>query len=174
MKKEVHYLLNEKQLNRYKVISNVIEGNLKPCEAAESLQLSERQIYRLKKGVQKEGVSFLIHKNTNRKPSHTFDDDFKQKIVDLKRSDTYKDANFKHFQELLLEHESISISYNTLYTLLTSNNITSPKKRRKSKQHHRRKRKTRKGMLIQIDATPFEWFGGKEKFALHGAIDDAS
>lgn len=174
MKNEVHYLLNKKQLNRYRIISNVIEGNITICEAAESLSLSERQIYRLKKGVGEEGVSFLIHKNTNKKPSHAFDDDFKQKIIKLKRSDRYNDANFKHFQELLLEHEGISISYSTLHTLSTSNNILSPKKRRKPKYHHRRKRKARKGMLIQMDATPFEWFDGTNKFALHGAIDDAS
>jgi hypothetical protein len=30
------------------------------------------------------------------------------------------------------------------------------------------------GPLIQMDATPFEWFGTNEKFALHGAIDDAT
>lgn len=174
MKKEVHYLLTEKQLNRYRIIQNLIEGNLKPCEAAEALNLSERQIYRLKKGVEDEGVSFLIHKNTNKKPSHSFDDDFKQKIVELKKSDKYKDANFKHFQELLLEYENISISYNALYNLLTSNGIVSPKKRCKPKAHHRRKRKSRKGMLIQMDATPFEWFGDGIKYSLHGAIDDAS
>ena len=29
-------------------------------------------------------------------------------------------------------------------------------------------------MLIHMDATPFEWFNGTNKFALHGAIDDAS
>ena len=174
MKKEVHYLLTETQLNRYRVISNVIEGNLKTCEAAKSLNLSERQIYRLKKGVMEKGVSFLIHKNTNRKPSHAFDDDFKQKIVKFKKSDKYKDANFKHFQELLLEHEGISISYNALYNLLTSNDIVSPKKRRKARNHHRRKRKPKKGMLIQMDATPFEWFNDDNRYALHGAIDDAS
>lgn len=174
MKKEVHYLLTQKQLNRYRIIQNLIEGNLKPCEAAKALDLSERQIYRLKKGVEDEGVSFLIHKNTNKKPLHTFDDDFKQKIVKLKKTDKYKDANFKHFQELLLEHEDISISYNALYNLLTSNGIVSPKKRRKPKNHHRRKRKSRKGMLIQMDATPFEWFDDNNKYSLHGAIDDAS
>lgn len=45
----MHYLLTEKQLNRYRIIQNLIEGNLKPCEAAKALDLSERQIYRLKK-----------------------------------------------------------------------------------------------------------------------------
>ena len=174
MKKEVHYLLNEKQINRYQIISNVIQGNLNPSDAAENLSLSERQIYRLIKGVNQEGVSSLIHKNTSKKPSHAFDDDFKLKIVALKKSDNYKDANFSHFKELLFEHEHISISYSALYNILTSNGIVSPKKRRKSKNHHRRKRKSKKGMLIQLDATPFEWFAGTEKFSLHGAIDDAS
>ncbi len=29
-------------------------------------------------------------------------------------------------------------------------------------------------MLIQMDATPFEWFDDNNKYSLHGAIDDAS
>ncbi|MEL3899987.1 MAG: hypothetical protein P1P67_05620, partial [Treponema phagedenis] len=29
------------------------------------------------------------------------------------------------------------------------------------------------GELLQVDATPFPWFGGKEKSALHAFIDDA-
>ncbi|WP_409229474.1 ISNCY family transposase [Gudongella sp. SC589] len=174
MKKEVRYLLNDKQINRYRVLSNVIEGNLKPCDAAKTLNLSERQVYRLIKGVNIEGVTSLIHKNSSKKPSHTFDDDFKQNILELRRSDNYKDSNFTHFRELLVEREGISISYNALYTLLTSNGFKSPKKRRKSKNHNRRKRKSRQGMLIQIDATPFEWFEGSVKYALHGAMDDAT
>lgn len=174
MKKEVQYLLNDKQINRFRVLSNVIEGNLKPCDAAKTLNLSERQIFRLIKGVNNEGVTSLIHKNSNNKPSHTFDTDFKQNILDLRRSDNYKDSNFTHFRELLEEREAISISYNALYTLLSSNGFTSPKKRRKSKSHNRRKRKSRQGMLIQVDATPFEWFEGSVKYALHGAIDDAT
>lgn len=174
MEKEVYYLLNDKQINRYRVLSNVIEGNLKPCDAAKALNLSERQIFRLIKGVNTEGVSSLIHKNKSNKPPHTFDDEFKQTILELRKSDNYKDSNFTHFRELLAEKESITISYNALYSLLTSNGIKSPKKRRKPKSHNRRKRKSRQGMLIQIDATPFEWFGGSRKFALHGAIDDAT
>jgi transposase len=174
MKNEVHYLLNQKQITKFQIISNLIEGNLTAREASKSLDLSERQIYRLKKGVKTEGVAFLVHKNTKNKPPHTLDDDFKQKILELKRSEDYKDANFSHFKDLILDNHKISISYSALYTLLSSNGILSPKKRRKPKLHHRRKRRSKKGQLIQIDATPFEWFGGNEKFALHGGIDDAS
>lgn len=174
MKKEVHYLMSQKQLNRYKVISMVIEGHLKIADAAKVLSLSERQIIRLKKGVMKQGPAFLIHRNTGKTPSHALDDTLKERIISLKNSDIYKEANFLHFKELLETREGICISYSALYTLLTKAGIKSPKKRRKSKQHHRRKRVAKEGLLIQMDASPFDWFGNNKKYSLHGAIDDAT
>ncbi len=174
MKNEVYYLMSQKQLNRYTVISQLIEGNLTTREAAESLGLSERQIKRLKKGVMKEGPAFLIHKNTGRKPVHTIPDELVEKIIELRNSEKYKNSNFLHFQELLREHENIKISYKPLYNILTNAGFKSPKKRRKTKAHHRRKRKAQEGLLVQMDATPFNWFGDKQNYALHGAIDDAT
>ncbi|AVX19462.1 ISNCY family transposase [Carboxydocella thermautotrophica] len=166
--------MTQKQLNRYKVISSLIDGKLSISEAAMSLGLSERQIKRLKKGVMEQGPAFLIHKNTGRKPQHALTDELKSKIILLKQSDKYKNANFKHFMELLEVHEEIAISYSCLHTILTKAGINSPKKRRRFKPHRRRKRRPQEGLLIQMDATPFEWFGTNEKFALHGAIDDAT
>ncbi|QSQ09768.1 hypothetical protein H0A61_02148 [Koleobacter methoxysyntrophicus] len=166
--------MTQEQLKKYQVISMAAEGRITIREAAESLGLSERQIKRLKKGVMEEGPAFLIHKNTGRKPQHAFTDEIKNKIIVLKQSDIYKDANFMHFVELLAEHEDISISYSCLHTILTNAGIKSPKKRRRFKSHRRRKRKPQEGLLIQMDASPFEWFGTDEKFTLHGAIDDAT
>jgi len=166
--------MSQKQLNRYSVISKLIDGSLTTLEAAESLGLSERQIKRLKKGVMQEGPAFLIHKNTGRKPAHAISDDLTEKIINLRKSDKYKDANFLHFQELLEEHERITISYKALYSILTNAGFKSPKKRRKTRSHNRRKRKSQEGLLIQMDATPFPWFGDDEYYSLHGAIDDAT
>ncbi|MBU2704211.1 transposase, partial [Sporomusaceae bacterium BoRhaA] len=144
------------------------------AEAAVSLGISQRQVIRLKKGVLAQGAEALIHKNTNRKPAHSFSQSIVDKIISLKQSELYQSANFTHFQELLLRQEGIKISYSSLYTLLTNAGIKSPKKRRRFKPHRRRKRKTQQGLLIQMDATPFEWFASNDKFALHGAIDDAT
>lgn len=101
-------------------------------------------------------------------------DETKEKIIVLKQSDTYKDANFMHFMELLSEHEGITISYSCLYSILTKSGIKNPKKQKEFKSHRHRQRKSQEGLLIQMDATPFEWFGTDEKFTLHGAIDDAT
>lgn len=174
MKNEVYYLMSQVQLTRFSVITKLIDGHITVKEAAESLDLSERQVKRLKKGVMQDGAAFLKHKNSDRKPQHAFSNEFVKNIINLKESDIYKNANFKHFQELLEEHEHISISYAALYEILKNAGIQSPKKRRRFKPHRRRKRKSQEGLLIQMDATPFEWFCTNDKFALHGGIDDAT
>jgi len=174
MKNEVYYLLTHKQLNRFITISSVIDGNITIAKAASDLGLSERQIKRLKKGVIEFGPSFLIHKNKGRSPKHSIPTSTAEKIVALKQSDLYINANFLHFKELLEERENIKISYSALHSLISKHGILSPKKHRKPKLHHRRKRRSKEGDLLQIDATPFEWFGGNKKFNLHGSIDDAT
>ena len=173
MKKEGHYHLSKQQLDRFNIISLTIAGHLKIKEAADQLELSERQVIRLKQGVMEHGVDFLIHKNTNRTPAHALDDSLKKSIVDLKQSDIYRHSNFNHFKELL-ESQGITISYSALHDLLSKAGIKSPKKQRKPKKHRRRKRMSQSGLLVQIDATPFDWFGDGQMYALHGAIDDAT
>ena len=166
--------MSQKQLNRFAVISKVIDGHLTNTEAAASLGISERQVIRLKKGILADGAACLIHKNTHRKPAHALKKDVVNKIVTLKQSANYLGANFLHFQELLERREGIKISYSALRSTLIQANILSPKKRRRFKPHKRRKRKAQAGLLIQMDATPFQWFATDEKFCLHGAIDDAT
>lgn len=174
MKGKVRYLMSQEQIKRYIIIEKSLEGILTVREAAEHLGLSVRQVIRLRKGVREKGACALIHKNQGRKPAHAISDELKQTIISLKVSEKYNDANFKHFQELLEKHEGIKLSYSTIYKILTSALIQSPKKRRRFKPHRRRKRKPQKGLLIQMDATPFNWLGDGKKYTLHGAIDDAT
>lgn len=84
MNKEVHYLLSQKQLNRYAILQQLVAGDLTLEQAAASLGLSKRQVIRLKKRFIEEGPDILIHKNTNRKPIHALDADLAAKIVSLK------------------------------------------------------------------------------------------
>ncbi len=71
---EAHYQMTQKQLNRFTAISNTINGVMTISEAAITQGLSERQVKRLKKGVQTYGPEFLIHKNKGRSPSHSIPD----------------------------------------------------------------------------------------------------
>jgi transposase len=171
---ESRVMMTQKQLNRYVVIERSLEGGISVKEAAEVLNLSIRQVIRLRNGVKEQGASALIHKNQGRPPAHALPEELKKKIIELKSSDNYKDANFKHYQDLLEKNEGIKVSYAYIYLLLTKAGFKSPKKRRRTKTHHRRKRKAQEGLLVQIDSSPFEWFGGSKKYSLHGSIDDAT
>jgi len=174
MKKEVTLNMTQKQINRYHVIMDSLEGNLTVAAAAEALGVSERQMTRLRNGVKEEGAAFLIHKNKGRSPAHSVTEEDKQSIVELYCGEKYEGANFLHFSELLAEHENISLSRPTVHRVLKAAGIESPKKRRRYKPHRSRKRKAQEGLLVQLDASPFEWFGGRAKHALHGGIDDAA
>lgn len=165
--------MTQQEVTKLRVINQTIDKVITIRKAAELLNLSERQVIRLKGGVLQQGPAFIIHKNRGRKPDHALADDTQKKIIELKQS-KYQEANFMHFQELLEEHEGISVSYPTIYRLLSQAGITSPKKKRKRKAHHRRKRKPQEGMLVQIDASPHSWIIGDSPFSLHGAIDDAT
>jgi transposase len=172
MRKEI-FNMTQREITKLRVINQTIDKVLLVKEAAELLNLSERQVIRLKKGVALEGPAFIIHKNRGRKPGHAILDKTKDSIVKLKQG-KYLEANFSHFRDLLEEHEGISVSYPTVYRILTSEGIKSPKKHKRKKTYHRRKRKPQKGMLVQIDASPHKWFIGGGEFTLHGAIDDAT
>jgi len=171
--REETFCLTQKEITKLRVINQTIDAVITIKEAAELLDLSERQVIRLKKGVLEQGPAFIIHKNRGRKPEHAIPDDIQKRIIALKTS-KYLEANFAHFQELLEEHENICVSYPTVYRILSQAGIKSPKKHRKRKAYHRRKRKPQEGMLVQIDASPHPWIIGGDFFSLHGAIDDAT
>lgn len=166
--------LSKKQLHRLDVLSKANAGFITVREAAERLGISERQVQRLKKEVREQGPAALIHKNTTRKPSHALSDDLKKKILSIRSKPGYRNANFKHFQELLAVHHDIHISYSALTRLLKAHGIISPKTKRRFKPHRRRKRRPQAGSLIQVDASPYDWLSTGTLFALHGAIDDAT
>ena len=55
--------LSIKEITKYSVIKNAIKGYLKAYQAAEQLNLSIRQIFRLKRAFRKRGMEGLIHGN---------------------------------------------------------------------------------------------------------------
>ncbi|MBA1337206.1 MAG: hypothetical protein HPY66_0364 [Firmicutes bacterium] len=101
--------MTQKEITRLRVINQTIDKVLSIREAAELLDLSERQVIRLKKGVVLEGPTFIIHKNRGQKPVHAINDEFRSTIIELKRT-KYEEANFAHYQELLGRCEGINVS----------------------------------------------------------------
>ncbi len=166
--------MSQEQLKTFTVINRFIDKSISRQQAASLLGLSTRQITRLKKGVLTSGAESLIHKNTGRKPAHAVTDETKEAVLKIYSRPELSRANFLHFKDILLADFGIALSYSALSSILKNAGFESPKKKKIRHRTHRRTRKPHPGQLIQIDATPYEWFGGNTKYALHGAIDDAT
>lgn len=168
--------MNDKEITKEYWMKKLMKKETTIEIAAESLGLSTRQVKRIKKGYKEKGVESIIHGNLNRKPKHAIPVEIKKKIIELKTSEKYNDANVSHFYDLIKEDEmkEIKIEYVTVYKILIQAGIRSNRKHRKVKQHHRRKRLETFGKMLQIDATPYDWFGIGKRYNIHGAIDDAT
>lgn len=168
--------LSQRKLNQAHVLARLVsDESFTIAEAAEEMGLSDRQVKRLKGEFREHGVDALVHKNIGRLPAHAISEEVKQQIIALKMSKLFEKANFCHFKEILgREQFNIHISYSSLHGILTSAGIKSPKTRRPAKKHRRRKRKAREGIMLQVDASPFDWLNGGQEYSIHGAIDDAT
>ena len=168
--------MSQKKLNQAHVLARLVsDETFTIAQATEAMGLSERQVKRLKGEFKRHGVDALVHKNIGRLPAHAVPEDITKQIIELKKSKLFEKANFTHFREILgREKFNIHISYSALHGILTSAGIKSPKKRRPPKKHRRRKRKVREGIMLQIDASPFDWLNNGQEYSIHGAIDDAT
>lgn len=167
--------MNRKETLKAHVISMCVKKKMTVKEGANRLGLSERQVKNLKARYKEKGVSSMLHGNCGRQPKHTLTLEIKERILQIKNEPYYQNVNFSHFHEDLDEVYGIRISYSALRMLLLAEGYKSPKTHRGSKiEHKRRERKDQFGEMLQADATPFAWFGGQERYALHAMIDDAT
>lgn len=91
-------------------------GQITNAQAAKMLGLSVRQIKRIKKEMQSNGVQALGHGNAGRKPKHALDPSIAARIIELAQTDL-KDANCTHMSELMAEGYQISVSPRTRTTI---------------------------------------------------------
>lgn len=161
------------ELKKVLVIEKVIHLHLTVEEAAEMLELSTRQVFRLKKVFITEGPQGMVHKNRGRKPSHALSDETKEQVANLYQ-EFYNKCNNTHYSELLEERESLKISPSSVRRILLEKGLKQNNPRRK-KVHKPRDRKSQAGLLWQIDASRHAWLEKRgPELTLHGAIDDAT
>jgi len=163
-----------KEADRYNVIKQVISKKLKQTEAARQLKLSLRQIRRLVKKVKANGIRGVIHglrsKVSNNKLSSTLYEEIKE-IINVP---VYDDFGPTLLSEKLEEREDIQISVSALRTMMIEEGIWKPR-RQKPRHRKNRVRRSRVGELIQIDASPHDWFESRgDPCNLVHFIDDAT
>lgn len=166
--------LSQDELQRSKVIENVVEGRLRISEAAELLQLSARQVKRLKQKYDEADPRWVHHDNRGRKPVNAISEEVRQQVLELARG-KYAGFNDTHLHEKLTTIEKLTLSRQSVRRILRSANVASPQKRRPPKYRSRRERRPQEGMMLLVDGSRHEWLEGRgPKLTLLGCVDDAT
>src|SRR5882762_2728390 len=166
--------MSQKEFQRVKVIENAAGGRLSVREASRLLQLSERQVQRLKRRYQPDSVAWVQHGNRGRSMPWAVSLPQKQLILTLARG-KYLGFNDSHLAEKLRDEEDLTLSRESVRRILRAAKLASPQKRRPRKYRSRRLPRPRFGMMALADASRHDWLEGRgPELTLIGFQDDAT
>jgi transposase len=166
--------MSQKEFQRVKVIENAAGGRLSVREASRLLQLSERQVQRLKRRYRPDSVGWVQHGNRGRSMPWALPLPQKQLILNLARS-KYQGFNDSHLAEKLRTEENLAVSRETVRRILRAVKLASPQKRRPRQYRSRRPPRPRFGMMALTDASRHDWLEGRgPELTLLGFQDDAT
>lgn len=161
-----------KDIQRFKVLQDVIDKRLTGIQAAEILGLTDVHVSRLKTKLKAGGFEALLRKPPVTPPNKKLTDEHINKIVKL-RTDIYFDFNINHFTEKLNEKHGVPYCYATVRNILINAGIHTSRKKRIV--HRLRRRMPKAGMLVQMDSSQHLWLPHiKDKWWLIAMIDDAT
>ena len=165
--------LTMKEAERYKVISEVEGGYLKVKEAAGILGLSERQVYRIKARVERDGAGGVIHRGKGKKRPLWLREKIKDKIEHLYKT-KYRGFNLTHMTEYLNGEEGIKVSRESVRQILLKKG-SYVKKKKYPKHRQWREPSSREGQMVQFDTSDHDWLEGRgPRLYLIGGVDDAT
>lgn len=168
------FRLSQKELQRVAVISSCIKGSLTCARAAELLDLSPRQIKRLKIRYRQGSGAALAHVSRGRPSPRRIPEPMRNRILHLTRT-RYAGFNDHHLCEKLCEVEGLSLGRETLRRLLRSAGIGSPRKRRAPTHRQRRLPRAREGEMLLLDGSLHRWLEQRgPELTLLGFLDDAT
>ena len=155
------------------LVGNIINGTT----AANRLNLSIRQVKRLKKKFKEKGHDGLIHGSRGRTGVRKTDVSLENNIVGIIKDKYYDFGPLMAWEKIKHIHQ-INIGRETIRTIMIRHNIWKSKKRRRSQYFSWRDRRSSYGELQQFDGSYHNWFEGRNPLlpetCLLASIDDAT
>ena len=161
------------EVKKYDLIKKLISQELNGSQAAGLLNLTTRQIRRLKKKVDQNGIKALLHGNRGKPGNRRLPAKERKRIAGLIKQ-KYSDFGPTLAAEKLTELDKIARSRGAVRSIMIAEKIWQPKSKKKETHRQWRQRKASKGELVQYDGSYEHWFedrGGE--VCLLASIDDA-
>lgn len=149
-------MLNDEERKKYETIKKVVKNELTRKEAGFELNLSLKQIDRLKKIYLNEGEKGFIHGNRGKSNPNKKDSKLIQQLEELYLNDFY-DFNFEHFyeKEVLGKYD---ISYDVMLKYFKIDDIISPLAHKKTVKNYNEKMKNAITTKGEIEPEKVELF----------------
>ena len=166
--------MSAKEAERIAVMENLISKRIKQKHAARQLNLSVRQIRRIKKKYRIYGARGLVHLSRGKESNRAIDRKEKDRAIDLIRK-YYPDFGPTFALEKLSQNHGILFGVDTLRKEMITANLWKAKKRKIKDLHPYRERRSCVGELVQLDGSPHRWFEDRgNSCTLVAFIDDAT
>ncbi len=165
--------MSSREVKRWQIIQQVLDGRLRQVQAAALLGLSVRQIRRLQRRVHAEGAKGLTHRGRGRPSNRRLPTRLQQRALRLYQT-RYPDFGPTLAAEKLAERDGLPVSVETLRTWLQAAKVSYPQRRRRSHRQWR-PRRSHRGELVQVDGSHHAWLEARGPAGvLMAYIDDAS
>lgn len=150
--------MTNKEVDRIKVLENVIAGRWTQKKASETLKISLRQTKRLCKRYRNKGAEGLIHLARGKPSNRLMNKTTRSRVTEPMIKEEFNGFGPTLLREILEEEHEIRVSREWLRRQMIAEGRWHSKKVKKVKSHPRRKRRSRRGELIQMDGSYENWF----------------
>lgn len=166
--------ISMRDIDRLKIIYEVLKGHLRQRQAARQLGLSRRQVIRLCRRVRQEGNRGIMHRLQGQPSNHQVDSHVLEQALSALHDSRYDGFGPTLANEKLDQLYGLKLSTSALrHAMLQTELWTS----RKYAFKHRswRERRSCVGELVQLDGSDHDWFEGRgPRCVLIVYIDDAT
>ena len=164
--------LSQEEHDRLLIIRKVMKREVRQVEAADLLNISDRQVRNLIGKVREKGSKGLAHGNRGRESPKKMAEAEEERIAGIIK-DKYWDFGPTFAAEKLWEIQGLKVSDEKLRQIMIDAGIWRVR-HRKGDVHQWRERKHFSGELVQMDGSRHDWLEGRgPKLVLMGYIDDA-
>ena len=160
--------------DRAEMIGACTRGEITVAIAAQRLQITARQVLRLRKRFAAGGAGAMASRRRGKPSNNQLEEGLAKKALEVVLAD-YHDFGPTFACEKLRDEHKLIVSKETLRQLMIGAGLWTPKGVRRAALHQPRERRPCRGELVQIDGSRHDWFEGRrDACTLLVFIDDAT
>lgn len=166
--------MSNRDIDKLRVIRNVLDKKLTQLEAADILDIGDRQVRRLCVAVLSRGNRGILHGLLGRPSNNQIDPELLGMALSGLHDPLWEGFGAVFAQQKLEDWYAVVLSDTTVRKWMSKTGLWQTR-RQKAKHRDWRERRSCVGMLIQLDGSDHDWFEGRgPRCALLVYIDDAT